>query len=235
MIHWLIQTSDDMPEADDWLRDEERERLASLKTPKRRADWLLGRWTAKRLVCSVECLPLEPHDIAVRSVYDGSPQVVIGGSPRYNLSISHSNGWAVCALTQRGMLGVDIERIEHRVPQFTEDYFTEAEQEIVRRAADSDFLINAIWSAKEAVLKALHLGLTVDTRAVNCGLRMPLNNDWSPFTVECEARRLPNAAELQGWWRIVCLDGEGFVLTLVTDAQGQCTGAEHDERYGVLY
>jgi 4'-phosphopantetheinyl transferase len=235
MIHWMIQTREDMPETDDWLRAEERERLAALRTPKRRADWLVGRWAAKQLVRAVDCLPLEPQDIAVSSVRDGSPQVYIGGSPRYTLSISHSHGRALCALVNAGRLGADIERIEHRIPQFIEDYFTEDEQNIVRGARDADFLVTAIWSAKEAVLKALRLGLTVDTRAINCGIRMPLNQDWSPFAVECDAGRLPRRAALQGWWRIVCLDGEGFVLTLVGDGERQRTGAEHDERHGVLH
>ncbi|MCB8986887.1 MAG: 4-phosphopantetheinyl transferase family protein [Ardenticatenaceae bacterium] len=46
----------------------------------------------------------------------------------------------------------------------------------------------AVWSAKEAVLKALHLGLTVDTRCVEC-LIAPVAerpSTWTPFTIGCD-------------------------------------------------
>jgi 4'-phosphopantetheinyl transferase len=237
MIHWLIQTSDDMPETDDWLREEERARLASIKTPKRRADWLVGRWTAKELARRVLPSPLEPQDIGIHSRRDGTTQVYVGGIPRFRVSISHSHGRAFCALVEGGLLGADIERIERHTSQFTEDYFTEAEREIVGSAAEADFLTTAIWSAKEAALKALRLGLTVDTRAVTCRVRQSPAQGWMPFEVECDASRLMRCADLIGWWRIVCLDGEGFVLTLAAERQGQeqHAGAKHDERYGVLH
>ncbi|MBE2224326.1 MAG: 4-phosphopantetheinyl transferase family protein, partial [Anaerolineae bacterium] len=74
--------------------------------------------------------------------------------------------------------------------------------------------VTAVWSAKEAVLKALHLGLTVDTRSVAClldvGEERPLT--WTPFPIHCDDTRLPQAAPpLTGWWRTY----ENFVLTLV--------------------
>ena len=56
MIHWLIQSSADHPDLArgiapaGLLSGAEQTRLAALKTEKRRRDWLLGRWTAKRLI-----------------------------------------------------------------------------------------------------------------------------------------------------------------------------------------
>ena len=38
--------------APEWLDEPERQRLSTFKIEKRRRDWLLGRWTAKRLVQS---------------------------------------------------------------------------------------------------------------------------------------------------------------------------------------
>ncbi len=51
-----------------------------------------------------------------------------------------------------------------------------------------DTLVTATWSAKEAVLKALQLGLTVDTRRVTvlCQFDGDLTQ-WTPVEVECDS------------------------------------------------
>lgn len=233
----------------DWLHPREQARLDTLKTEKRRQDWLLGRWTAKQLIGEVVAQktgerPL-PNSIEVSNSAMGDPivnyklRMVNGKSPICNLqsfdklrtpssifnlqslltlSISHAHAHAFCALVEKPEwpLGADMERIEPRAPEFVTDYFTKEEQALVDRASAEmrDVAVTAVWSAKEAVLKALHLGLTVDTRAVACllavGEERPLT--WTPFTIHCDNTRLPQAAPpLTGWWRIY----EDFVLTLV--------------------
>ena len=113
-------------------------------------------------------------------------------------------------------MGADMERVERRSDEFVADYFTKKERRLVTEAAGEmrDVVVTAVWSAKESVLKALHLGLTVDTRAVVCLLEpvreRPLT--WTPFTIQCDDKRLPQTAPpLVGWWRTY----ENFVLTLV--------------------
>ncbi len=106
-----------------------------------------------------------------------------------SLSISHCDDHAFCALSDRQSVrvGADIERIEPRARQFAEDYFTAAELEHVRAAPpdDRDTIVTLIWSAKEAALKALHLGLTVDTRSVAIGLEPTsrFGASWMPLAV----------------------------------------------------
>jgi phosphopantetheinyl transferase (holo-ACP synthase) len=79
-----------------------------------------------------------------------------------------------------------MERIETRGWEFVDDFFTPDEIAQVRETslAERDTLVTAIWSAKEAVLKALHVGLTVDTRCVSVTLDtrlLPLDNAPPPF------------------------------------------------------
>ena len=100
------------------------------------------------------------------------------------------------------------------------DYFTKEEQALVAQASAGmrDVAVTAVWSAKEAVLKALHLGLTVDTRSVACLLEpveeRPLT--WTPFMVQCDGSRLPKPPpRLIGWWRTY----NDFVLTLVVQEE----------------
>src|SRR3954470_18967325 len=44
---WLTRSSAEVPRGGAWLGARERAVLAGLRVAKRRADWRLGRWTAK--------------------------------------------------------------------------------------------------------------------------------------------------------------------------------------------
>jgi 4'-phosphopantetheinyl transferase len=226
MIRWLMQTDADLPAVPPaaWLSPAERERMAGLHIPKRRQEWLLGRWTAKNLARSFlreQSVP-EPElyrlEILPRS--DGAPELYVETGPLsravegLRISISHSSGVAFCALNAGAdLVGADVERVEPRHPAFAGDYFTPAElHQIAGAPAERrDVLITAIWSAKEAALKALCLGLTVDTRRVECLLDAQRRDDWAPFTVNLDPA-LHAARPLHGWWR----EQRGFVLTLAT-------------------
>jgi 4'-phosphopantetheinyl transferase len=208
---------------DGLLSRAETEKFNSLKTDKRRRDWLLGRWTAKQLLQQAiyqrtgRKLPLD--EIEIGNDADGVPIVNCDLSIvnyEWALSISHAQGHAFCAVREGGRaIGVDLERIEPRLAGFAVAYFTDVEQERITHHASRftyDALVTAVWSAKEAVLKALHLGLSVDTRAVTCLLEVPdaAADGWLPFTVQPDPQRLPPTPALQGWWRVI----DGFVLTL---------------------
>ena len=108
MIEWLTQEHADCDRLPpDWLGPRERERLSALKTEKRREDWLVGRWTAKRLLQSAlaqhhgACLPLAALEI--QAARDGSPFATYtlngGASHSLPLSLSHSGRRALCALS----------------------------------------------------------------------------------------------------------------------------------------
>lgn len=230
MIYWLVQSTADCPfESDEWLSAVERERYAAFTVPKRRHDWLLGRWTAKRLLQAAlrqetgRSVPLS--DWVIRTGADGAPEVSVPhqlrnlpGLATLALSISHSGEYALCAASLRpvkSLLGADIERVEARDEAFVRDFFTEAEQAQVAHASTAlrPRLMTAIWSGKEAALKALRLGLREDTRTVTCVLepREPFPRSWTPFRLEWRERAAPT---LFGWWRM--LNAE-YVLTLVTD------------------
>jgi 4'-phosphopantetheinyl transferase len=221
MIYWLIQTADAHPNLArgiapaGLLTTVEQARCAGLKTLKRRRDWLLGRWTAKRLLQAwLEeraglRLPLDAFTIAAAP--GGAPYVVADDDPNLQsaichlrLSISHSGERAVCALSESGMIGADIEQIAPRDWRFVEDYFTDHERAQAQSvpAGDRDTLVTAIWSAKESALKALGLGLTVDTRSVECRLGDALADGWSAIGITCDPRRLGGGVPaLHGWWR----------------------------------
>jgi len=240
MIDWLIQSMTAHPDLAHGLAPEgllslgEQQRLAALAVAKRRRDWLLGRWTAKHLLqsyvarCIGTWLPLDAFVIS--SDPDGAPRVIVDCRLQVadweknlqsvicnlQLSISHCNGYAFCAISDRSGLaiGADIERIAPRAPEFAADYFTPRElmQVAASPANGRDTTVTLIWSAKEAALKALRLGLTVDTRCVSIELCRPYGAAlaWAPLAVRSTLLQAEASGGMYGWWWVV---GE-YVLTL---------------------
>lgn len=202
------------PALDQTLSPAEQERLAGLRNPKRRRDWLRGRYAAKTLVQSYLAqaygAELSLAAIAIVSAPDGAPEVVVAASATslMKISISHSADRAFCALREGSPIGADIERVARRGPAFAADYCTPAELARLAAApiADYDTLLTAIWSAKEAALKALRLGLTVDTRDLSCLPEGAPAAGWQPVTIHTAL----SVAPLRGWWRV---EGE-FVYTI---------------------
>ena len=202
-IFWLEQTFNDIPRSNDWLTLNEAARLAKLQFAKRRADWRLGRWTAKQAVASYLGLPCGPEDllqIEIRSALSGAPEVLLRGQPApVEISLSHRNGTGLCAITQAGTpLGCDLELVEGRPDNFVQEYFTPEEQDLVLDAVPTErpHLITALWSAKESVLKGLRLGLRASTKGVSiCPLRTG-GLRWGTFYADTSTRQ-----RFDGWWR----------------------------------
>lgn len=232
-IYTLLISRAELPELDAaapprFLSTTEREQFALLTVPKRRADWLLGRWTAKQLVYSV-IAGGQGDDSSLRQIViarrtDGSPYVTDehGAILPVSLSISHSHGYAFCALVRGSErpLGADIEFIETRSPQFAADYFTASELDTLPDTlsdTERDLLVTAIWSGKEAALKAVRAGLTVDTRTVSClfdDAALPAGT-WSTFRIDWGPdQRAAHRPALDGLW----VRSGPFVLTLALSA-----------------
>lgn len=145
-----------LPEPGAFLMPAELEKYHSFKIPKRKSDWLAGRYAAKTLVASA-LKGKNPADIEITRDTFGRPQAA-----GLTLSISHSQGTALAALKpgSGAFIGVDIEAIEDRSPAWYGDYFLPGE---VPLPGDPD-QATRIWTVKEAALKALGLGLQADLR-----------------------------------------------------------------------
>lgn len=216
-VYWLEQTEAHVPAENDWLSAGESVCLSGLRFAKRRADWRLGRWTAKCAVASFLNLSAEAQSLAqieIRPASSGAPEVFIANEPAaVTVSISHSSGDAICAVAMSGVeLGCDQEVIEARSEGFIGDYFTADEQALVARVCEAERprLVTLLWSAKESALKVLREGLRLDTRSVAVS---PINgafnlDGWGPLQV-----RYADGRSFHGWWR----QGRGVVRTLVSD------------------
>jgi 4'-phosphopantetheinyl transferase len=207
---WLSQSEADLPAGTGWLGPREADRLAGMRFAKRRNDFLLGRWTAKRAVARCLGLPQTPQGLAAVEVWNRDPARADGGAPAafvhgepaaLEVSISDRAGWAVCTVRPGAVaIGCDLELVEPRSARFVADYFTPAECAAVaaaRCAQDRDRLANLFWSAKESALKVLRTGLRRDTRSVEVVLeREPAGGGWAALRLRVDA-----GTELGGWWR----------------------------------
>ncbi len=244
MLRWLLQAAPPTAPSLDWLTPDERLRADSFRFEKRRNDWLNGRYAAKRLVArhlrERTGLPVPLSFLEIGTEASGSPFArlspeappVAGVEPGrrlpVSLSISHSGGRALAALVPSGgegpaaAVGADVERVEPRLATFARDYFTAGELASLPgdEGPERDLAVTAVWSAKEAVLKALGLGLTVDTRSVGIDLSAaaspaapeglaPGEPGWEPFGVSADGALL-SGSSVHGYLR----SSAGFVLTL---------------------
>ena len=227
-VHWLTCDRGDLPVSLDGLGPDERTRLAAMRIAKRRDDFVLGRWTARRALAAR--LPgAAPAAIEVRAAADGAPEAFLDGAPLpLAISISHSAGRALAAVAASAPLGADLERVEPRSPLLVDDYFTT--DETARVAAcppgERDRMITAIWSAKESALKARRTGLREDPRRMRVALGRAAPRDaWQPLEVTIDGE-LP----LAGWWR----DDDGYILSVVGRAslpapgRAKVTGADQE-------
>lgn len=230
-IYWLEQTEPDVPATNQWLCANEISCLSAMRIPKRRADWRLGRWTAKQAVAACLNLPADfPAfgNIEIRAATSGAPEVFLYNQPAdIAISLSHRAGTALCTVAPVGAtFGCDLELIEPRSDAFVADYFTVDEKAIIHRTSDEEraLLLALLWSGKESALKALRVGLRLDTK---CMCVSPID-DWPQTSAECstilsEATNPDGWRPLQvrysagqvfgGWWRLQ----NGLVRTVVSN------------------
>jgi phosphopantetheine--protein transferase-like protein len=169
------------------LSPREESILAGLTLLPRRRKWLLGRWAAKRLLgelvaerSSLVAWPVGNEDwhrqLSILNDEAGVPYVDRQGQGRMplSLSISHRGDWglAAIALVAGARIGADIETVEPRDLALVRQFFSESEADRVAMGSDVDRTVARIWSAKEAVLKAMGIGLRHDTRDIVVGDEM---------------------------------------------------------------
>ena len=223
-ILWALARGEEVPEGDAWLGPKERAVQQTLRVPKRRSDWRMGRLAGKRLLrdlVGVHAL----ERIQIVAANDGAPEAFVDGFPlEVSLSISHRGDLAAAATRRGGRIGCDIERIEPRTERFIEDYFTQSEREAITRTGANVRVrhVALTWSAKESALKALRVGLRRDTRRVEVAIADPCADGdlWSELVVKLS----PENRSLRGRWRQL---GDS-VLTIVEDPTPSHV-ARHDE------
>jgi len=206
---WLVRDAAAVPAGDDWLGPREREVLTGLTVAPRRADWRLGRWTAKAAVAAWTGRP--PADLEVVAAADGAPEAWAGERRlALSVSVSHRAGRAVAAVCDApAVVGCDVELVEPRSRAFLREWLSEAERRAVAAAPDPALTANLLWTGKEAAAKVRREGLRLDVRhaVVRPALPPADGTAWATLAVTLEGR------EVHGWWR----RDRGHVLSVLCE------------------
>jgi 4'-phosphopantetheinyl transferase len=197
MLAWDLRSAAEHPALDlgepptGFLSAPERAYFERLKMPRRRREWLLGRWAAKALCLAwlrdqgrevgASALTIAPDD-------DGAPFALLPSHGRLpiTISLSHRDRFSLCVMTDtpNAPLGADLELCEPRSQAFVHDFFTAREEGEIAASRDPHRAATELWSLKESALKALRLGLRADTRSVQAHLRVGRSGSWDPTRVE---------------------------------------------------
>lgn len=151
-----------LPPAETVLGERETAFYHTLKLPKRQTEWLGGRLALKRLLVKYQGCQLQEIEI-LAPAGQGKPTVTMGGNPiNIPFSITHSQGFAVAVIAPDAKyVGIDLEKIEHRISAWKEDFFHPGEL-----TDNTDAFLTMLWTQKEALVKMLGTGLTVNSREV---------------------------------------------------------------------
>jgi 4'-phosphopantetheinyl transferase len=203
-LRWLSQGMADVPLDEAWLSPREAAWIARMRFPKRRSEFRLGRWTAKKALALY--LGLGQAAEALRAIEidraaDGAPAPLVDGRPAgAYVTMTDRADQAVCLVGPSGRaLGCDLELVEPRSDAFVADFLTTSEQGLVAAAGGDarDLVANLVWCGKESALKVLRTGLRRDTRSVEVSLPGgPAVDGWSPLSV-----RASEGSVFPGWWQ----------------------------------
>jgi 4'-phosphopantetheinyl transferase len=111
----------------------ERERAARILAPGRRRRWVAGRWALRGVLA--RHLGLPPQEIELATGAHGKP-ALRDGAAGLGFNLSHSGDLAMVAVAEGLEVGVDVQRLGSRPPEFY-----------------------AAWTLREAVAKCHGVGI----------------------------------------------------------------------------
>jgi len=164
-----------------YLSAREREELAPLRFPKRRAERIAGRLAARR---ALRRLGIGASEVSVVAIEQGdsagAPCVIdaSGAALDVCLSISHGAGSAVAVASVGSEIGFDLERVQPRDAAFVEDAFEPFALDAFARLLGPDApeaaVVTLAWCVKEACMKLVRTGMRSPLRSF-----APLDVAWT--------------------------------------------------------
>ena len=191
---WLASTDVSDDELDTLARcltDEEQARVRRFRFDADRRRGIVSRSALRRVLG--DYTGVAPESVALVVTAHGKPEVV--GRP-VEFNASHSGGYVAIALAVGTPVGIDIERVRPMGDEEAEAnawrFFSDGEAARIAAAGDKDRAFFAVWTAKEAVVKAVGSGLGAALASFTVPERM---ETFSP--VACH---VPDERELHGWF-----------------------------------
>lgn len=189
---WQVRLGD-AAEAGDVARDvaslsaEEQARAARFVFPRDRQRFVAAHLALHRVLHEVmgegrgEAPTHRPPSLPLAFATGPHGKPHLPQQPRLAFNLSHSGEHALIGVAEQADIGVDIEcrrplSARTELDELAERCFTRAEQDELARSATPEDALDLFytgWTRKEACLKALGTGLSLDPREVHVGLRHP--------------------------------------------------------------
>lgn len=166
--HWVLVASlDDVDTISKkpMLWGDEIERCHRFRRQEDQQRYILAH--ALKRYCLSQYLQVPAHSLAFSSGAKGKPYCTHKDAPAFNLS--HSGDFVLMGLSSISHIGVDVERLDRDV---SEDIFprvlSREQRTKVMNSRDPSYEFMCYWTQKEAVSKALGLGLSIDFTSIQC-------------------------------------------------------------------
>ncbi|RDV36640.1 SDR family NAD(P)-dependent oxidoreductase [Bradymonadaceae bacterium TMQ3] len=235
-----------------------------LRSARRRGEWLAARLAAREAARRWALMfygeRIDSRAVCVFKSESGEPQLrwsdeAKGGGALPALSLTHTSGQAVAVVSMPGApcrLGVDLEPLEARSEAFGSAYFSAGERSLEVGTLVAGQRETALWTVKEAVSKALGLGLQLSAAEIeivavrpedaggadNRSWRVPGERVRAVVEVALHGQALARQVELGvRLMRVTLQVEEGFAKSValawgpgLRDAKEQAPGTEADGR-----
>ena len=170
-IHlWRLDLAGDCPVDDDHILDEsDVVRAERFAFDRDRNRFLRGRYGLRSILAAY--LHISPRKLAIKLNPHGKPLLEPALGLGFNLS--HSGDHGLLAVGRSARIGVDIEELSSpkEIRALADSLFTKEEVQSLN-IIDDDRLAAVFltcWTRKEAYLKAVGVGLSIDPRSVHVG------------------------------------------------------------------
>lgn len=176
-VAWLCLLQADLPELEATMREslylhpQELDHYERLVVNARKASFLAGRWCAKKALVAACDDRQKARGILVQAGVLQHPVVREGARRATQVSISHADGAAAAvAFDESHPMGIDIERSSDRVLQVLHGSLTAHERVLLDGAQLHDDALGCtwLWTTKEALAKAMKVGLTIELDLYEC-------------------------------------------------------------------
>jgi 4'-phosphopantetheinyl transferase len=179
-----------------------------------RARYCAARAFVRRVLATYAGVP--PTALHFRYGPQGKPDLA-GVGTGIGFNISHSGDWVLCAVAPARHVGVDVETLRHDLRAAELDgVLTADEREVLAKTPPAERAAAGlrIWTRKEAVVKAMGVGLSHALDRLNVGLdddviRTPVHPVawWRIADVSPEPGYAGSVAVEDGAWRVLRWDG----------------------------
>jgi len=158
-----------------WLDEQEQSRYERFRFPHHRHEYLAAHALLRSTLSRYSDCPPEAWSF-MRNAY-GRPEIAVGkGPPPLRFNLSHTEGLVACAVTRSAVVGVDVEGTERAgdLEEIAAMTFAPAELTDLNALTGEDWSRHffALWTLKEAYIKAQGKGLSIPLQQIQFRFRL---------------------------------------------------------------